>query len=42
MAGLSITVHGRPLITKVNDLVAVIAYYGLSSIFLIDMFHLAG
>ena len=35
-------VASGPLITTVNDLVAVIAYYGLSSIFLIDMFHLAG
>ncbi len=32
----------RPLITTVNDLVAVVSYYGLSWIFLINMMHLVG
>ena len=31
-----------PLITTLNDLVAVISYYGLTWIFLIEMFHLHG
>ena len=35
-------VASGPLITTVNDLVAVISYYGLSWIFLIEMFHMAG
>ena len=35
-------VASGPLITTVNDLVAVISYYGLSWIFLIEMLHLAG
>ena len=35
-------VASGPLITTVNDLVAVITYYGLSLIILIDMFHIAG
>ena len=35
-------VASGPLITTVNDLVAVISYYGLSWIFLINMMHLAG
>ena len=30
-----------PLITTINDLVAVVVYYGLAMIVLIDMFHLA-
>lgn len=35
-------VASGPLITTVNDLVAVITYYGLSWIFLLEMLHLAG
>ena len=35
-------VASGPLITTVNDLVAVVTYYGLSLIILIDMFHIAG
>ena len=35
-------VASGPLITTVNDLVAVVTYYGMSWIFLIEMFHLAG
>ncbi|WP_432627190.1 magnesium transporter [Brotaphodocola sp.] len=35
-------VASGPLITTINDLVAVISYYGLSWIFLIEMLHLAG
>ncbi|MDO4648847.1 MAG: magnesium transporter [Eubacteriales bacterium] len=35
-------VASGPLITTVNDLVAVVCYYGLSWIFLIDLFHFAG
>lgn len=35
-------VASGPLITTINDLVAVITYYGLSRIFLIDILHLAG
>ena len=35
-------VASGPLITTVNDLVAVITYYGLSLIILIDMFHIVG
>ena len=31
-----------PLITTVNDLVAVVTFYGLSWLFLIEMLHLAG
>lgn len=34
-------VASGPLITTVNDLVAVVTYYGLAMIFLIDVFHLA-
>lgn len=33
-------VASGPLITTVNDLVAVITYYGLAMIFLIDVFHI--
>lgn len=33
-------VASGPLITTVNDLVAVVTYYGLAMIFLIDVFHL--
>ena len=35
-------VASGPLITTLNDLVAVISYYGLTWIFLIEMFHLQG
>ena len=35
-------VASGPLITTVNDLVAVVSYYGLSWIFLIQILHLAG
>ena len=35
-------VASGPLITTVNDLVAVVSYYGLSWIFLINMVHLVG
>ena len=35
-------VASGPLITTVNDLVAVISYYGLSWILLINIMHLAG
>ena len=35
-------VASGPLITTVNDLVAVVSYYGLSWILLINMMHLAG
>ena len=35
-------VASGPLITTVNDLVAVVAYYGLAWIFLIQILHLAG
>ena len=34
-------VASSPLITTVNDLVAVVPYCGLAMIFLIDVFHLA-
>ena len=34
-------VASGPLITTVNDLVAVVTYYGLALVFLIDVFHLA-
>ena len=33
-------VASGPLITTVNDLVAVVVYYGLSLVFLIDIFHI--
>ena len=36
------SVASGPLITTINDLVAVVTYYGLSWIFLIEMLHLAG
>lgn len=29
-----------PLITTINDLVAVVVYYGLAMVVLIDLFHL--
>ena len=35
-------VASGPLITTVNDLVAVVTYYGLSWILLIQTLHLAG
>ena len=35
-------VASGPLITTVNDLVAVVTYYGLSWIFLLQIMHLAG
>ena len=35
-------VASGPLITTLNDLVAVIAYYGLTWLFLIEMFHFKG
>ena len=35
-------VASGPLITTVNDLVAVVSYYGLSWILLINIMHLAG
>lgn len=35
-------VASGPLITTVNDLVAVMTYYGLCLVILIDMFHIAG
>ncbi|WP_432629185.1 magnesium transporter [Brotaphodocola sp.] len=35
-------VASGPLITTINDLVAVVSYYGLSWIFLIEVMHLAG
>ena len=34
-------VASGPLITTVNDLVAVVTYYGLSMMFLIDIFKIA-
>ena len=34
-------VASGPLITTVNDLVAVVTYYGLALIFLINIFNLA-
>ena len=33
-------VASGPLITTVNDLVAVVTYYGLAMVFLIDVFHI--
>ncbi len=36
------TVASGPLITTINDLVAVVAYYGLCGILLIGVLHLAG
>ena len=35
-------VASGPLITTVNDLVAVVSYYGLSWVFLLQVMHLAG
>ena len=34
-------VASGPLITTINDLVAVVTYYGISKILLIDLLHLA-
>ena len=34
-------VASGPLITTSNDLVAVVVYYGLAMVVLIDLFHLA-
>ena len=34
-------VGSGPLITTINDLVAVVVYYGLAMVVLIDLFHLA-
>ena len=34
-------VASGPLITTINDLVAVVVYYGLAMVVLIDLFHLA-
>lgn len=39
--GVDPAVASGPLITTVNDLVAVVSYYGLTWIFLIEMLHLA-
>ena len=33
-------VASGPLITTINDLVAVVVYYGLAAVVLIDLFHL--
>ncbi len=33
-------VASGPLITTINDLVAVVVYYGLAMVVLIDLFHL--
>jgi magnesium transporter len=35
-------VASGPLITTVNDLVAVVIYYGLSWLLLLNLLHLAG
>ena len=35
-------VASGPLITTINDLVAVVTFYGFSWIFLIEMLHLVG
>lgn len=40
--GVDPAVASGPLITTVNDLVAVVTYYGLSWLFLIEFLHLAG
>ena len=34
-------VASGPLITTINNLVAVVVYYGLAMVVLIDLFHLA-
>ena len=38
--GIDPAVASGPLITTVNDLIAVVVYYGLTWIFLIEIFHL--
>ena len=38
--GIDPAVASGPLITTVNDLVAVVVYYGLTWLFLIEMLHL--
>ncbi len=40
--GIDPAVASGPLITTINDLVAVVAYYGLARVLLIDVMHLAG
>ena len=40
--GVDPAVASGPLITTVNDLVAVVSYYGLSWILLINILHLSG
>ena len=40
--GVDPAVASGPLITTVNDLVAVVTYYGLGWVFLIGILHLAG
>ena len=40
-AGIDPAVASGPLITTLNDLVAVVSYYGLAWLFLIQMMHLA-
>ena len=40
--GVDPAVASGPLITTVNDLVAVVTYYGLGWVFLIGVLHLAG
>lgn len=37
--GVDPAVASGPLITTVNDLVAVVTYYGLSWLFLLQLFH---
>ncbi|MFR3258695.1 MAG: magnesium transporter [Lachnospiraceae bacterium] len=38
--GIDPAVASGPLITTINDLIAVIVYYGLSWLFLLEMMHL--
>ena len=40
--GVDPAVASGPLITTLNDLVAIVVYYGLVMLILIDMLHLAG
>ena len=40
--GIDPAVASGPLITTINDMIAVITYYGLSWIFLINLFQFAG
>ena len=37
--GIDPAVASGPLITTINDLIAVIVYYGLSWLFLLEMMH---